>query len=140
MRNVSRVLRAAYISALSAIEVDGISIPVYDSYAPDNAPDHYIIISDQRSNEIEVKGAFVQSATITLDVVTTFKRNGGKEFSERIADEVLAIIRGGEALVLESGFQSATVRNDSQYSVDELLDDSKIFRTILIFKHKVVQI
>jgi len=44
MKEVQRPLRIAYLAALSGLTIDSTAVPVYDEFAPDNAPDHYIIM------------------------------------------------------------------------------------------------
>lgn len=139
MRDIQLPLRTAYMTALAAVTVDGVSTPVYDEQAPENAPDHYMIITNQTDKEVSVKGAFKNDAYITVDIVTNFKPGkGGKELSERIADAVLQIIRSGN-VAIEAGFQIVKTKKDSSESLVEHLKTRSIFRRILIFKHKIVQ-
>lgn len=140
MRNISKVLRTAYLSALNGLTVNTQSIPVYDSYAPDEETGHYVIITGQRSNEVPVKQNFYNNATVTLDIVTQFQRGGGYEVSEDIADAILAIIRNESELNVRPDFQSVTVTKDSESQVSEIYDDSRIFRTVVSFRHKIKQL
>jgi len=135
MRNTSKPLRTAYLAALA-----GISVPIYDKRAPMDAPDHYVVIADQRSSEEPVKGKFISNARINLDIVTEFKTGGGMELSEDIANEILTIIRNGEQLDLSPDFQVVTCKKEDEFSLVEDTPSSTIYRTILTFEHKINQL
>lgn len=139
MKEVQRPLRIAYMAALSGVTIDTVPIPVYDEYAPDDAPSAYIIITNQTDGEISNKQAFYSDASITVDIVTTFAPTlGGKALSERIADAVLQIIKPANRVQLTvPGFQIVTTRKEQARTLNEDLPSIRVFRKILIFTHKI---
>lgn len=142
MKEVQQPLRIAYMSALSGVTIDAIPIPVYDEYAPDDAPTAYMIVTNQTDGQISNKQAFYSDCSITVDINTHFAPNtGGKELSERIAEAVLQIIiPSNRAQIAVTGFQVVTTRKEQTRTLNENLPTIWVFRKILIFTHKITEI
>lgn len=83
MKEISHLLRAAYLSELTPFIIEGVTIPIFDQMVNPNVSiptyrgaNSYIIILDQ--NEVETTNndcSFRQSAYITFDIVTKFSGN-----------------------------------------------------------------
>lgn len=142
MKEVQLPLRTAYLSALSGLVVNSISIPVYDEFAPAGAPDHFIVISNQTDSEIGNKQAFYSDCSITVDITTRFKPNlGGKELSERIAEAVLQIIKPANRNQLTvTGFQVVSTKKQFAQNLSEDLPTIRVFRKVITFTHRIVEI
>lgn len=130
------------MSALSGVVIDSVPIPVYDEFAPDNAPTAYMIVTNQTDEEVSNKHDFYSTASITVDIVTTFAPTlGGKELSERIANAVLMIIKPASRTQLAvPGFQVVTTRKEQTRGLNEDLSSIRVFRKILIFTHRIKEI
>lgn len=142
MKEVQKPLRTAYIAALGSIVIDSVSIPVYDEFAPADAPSSYIIVTNQTDGQISNKQAFVSDCSITVDINTHFAPFlGGKALSERIAEAVLQIIiPSNRAQLTVSGFQVVTTKKEQTLTFNENLDTVWVFRKVIIFTHKIVEI
>lgn len=142
MKEAQKPLREAYIAALGSIVIDSAAIPVYDEFADDDAPANYIIISNQTDGQVSNKQAFISDCSITVDINTQFPPFlGGKELSERIAEEVLQIIiPANRDQLTVTGFQVVTTKKEQTLTFNENLPTTWVFRKVLIFKHKVTEI
>lgn len=154
MREVSHLLRKAYIDELSDLSINGINIPVFDEYVPDpskeavlNIGSHiavraHVKITNQTTTDASAKCSINQAHSIQLDITTTFPTNsGGYLVAEQISDEILQMlmlygnrneIRIQDVNVWAGWLVSA--RNISEYT-----DTSCIFRRVLIFNHRIQQ-
>jgi hypothetical protein len=93
----NKYIRKAIIDALNGLEVNGYSIPVYDTRVPSmDTPNHYIIISTQVNNVLKqnICEDFWESNT-TLDIVTSYSKPGNpgsRLLCNDITDEVLFLL------------------------------------------------
>ncbi|MBO0947523.1 tail completion protein gp17 [Fibrella forsythiae] len=86
-------LQAAYIALLTGFKVDGVSIPVYDSLAPDKAAAPYIILTRSDTRSDSTKTSFGHKLTVTLDVVTRFAPGPVSSLpAERIVAALLTLL------------------------------------------------
>jgi flagellar biosynthesis protein FliQ len=142
MKEVQKPLRTAYIAALSSIVIDTVTIPVYDEFAPADAPANYIIVTNQTDGQVSNKQSFVSDCSITVDINTHFAPfAGGKELSERIAEAVLQIIIPSSRVQLTvTGFQVVTTKKEQTLTFNENLPTIWVFRKVIIFTHKITEI
>ena len=144
MKEVSAELRKGYIAKLAGLQLDGVTIPVSDSFAAVSAKDKYVFVSAQNSIDISDKNVFKHDCSITLDIVTKFPAPlmGGSITSERISDKILQLIYPHSTLdyVQADGFQVLTTYLDGNTSLNTDAGTIKEFRKILIFRHILIQI
>lgn len=142
MQEVQGPLRTAYRTLLNNIEVGGFTIPCYDEFSDADAPEHYIIVTNQTDNEVSNKQAFVSDCSITVDITTHFDPFlGGKELSEQIAGAVLALIKRADRVqITVPDFQVVTTRKEQTLTFNENLPTVWVFRKVIIFTHKIKEI
>lgn len=147
MIDPSRELREAYISKLSTLTIQGVSIPVYDEFmgasvASIGYATAYMLVTNQTAQDILIKTGFYNDCSITVDIVTKFPINkGGKKLSEQIATEVLKLIRTGNTTDYPAmtNFQIVTCQLVTNQGLIEENIANTVFRKILILQHKISQ-
>jgi hypothetical protein len=148
MFEVQTELRQAYLTKLSTVAINGISIPFYDervgaSPAQIGTATAYGLIANQTAQDILVKCGFYQDCSITIDIVTKYpKQKGGKLLSEQISNQVLQLIRTGSTLdyPIMDNFQIVTCRKTLDRGLTEDNVSDTVYRKLLIFTHKIKQI
>jgi len=96
-------IRKAFYDALNDIEVDGFTIPVYDSRTSLDTPDHYILITTQ-SNEVDesIKCEDRWESRCNIEIFTTFSASVSRLLADNIVDRVRELTKDIQ-LDIESG-------------------------------------
>lgn len=124
-------LRKAYLEKLKTLPY-----PVYlEADVPDGKVDHYIILTGQTATEVANKSKWIGSSTFSLDVITNSMKGGTTTLSDQIADQAARLVSDGE--ISPAGYQASTLILDGVRQLTETTVQSKIFRTIITFSHKV---
>lgn len=152
MKEISHLLRKAYLDLLTPFTISGVTIPIFDTIVNPNTPiptysgvKAYIVILDQ--NEVERIGnrcAQSQLATITLDIVTKF--NSGGVFSslpcELISDQVQQAVNtltGQPISINQPDIQVLTTRKSLSRNFTELGSSLTVVRKRIIFEHNIYE-
>jgi hypothetical protein len=109
MKEVSHLIRKAFIDELSPFTIEGVTIPIFDNRINPQVtiPNYkggsaYIIILDQ--NEVETTSnecTLDQTATITFDIVVKYPTNfGGMLASELISNQLQQAVIGFNGVTL----------------------------------------
>lgn len=115
----------AYYDALQSV-----GIPVYDGFAPNDAPAEYIVIGDRVVTNIPQDSNQFTECMITLDVNTKTKSFGFKGNSIKV-DAILAIINCDTIL---SGMSNFTMDNqvvEDMQPLNDLAASENHYRTII---------
>jgi hypothetical protein len=147
MFDPSLELREAYIDKLSTLQIQGVTIPVYDEFmgatvASIGYATAYCLVTNQTAQDILIKTGFYNDCSIQVDIVTKFPKNkGGKKLSEEIANEVLKLIRTGSTSDYPTmpNFQIVTCQLLINQGINEENTANTVFRKILGFTHKIKQ-
>jgi hypothetical protein len=122
MINVSTKILDAWYSMLNGqLSIDGTSVPVYRTDAPQDAPAFYVVLRVESSTDRSTNSSFVTYPVLISEVVTRFSSG------ELIRDDIAASIDSQIAtlikptpstigLTAQSGIQIVSVsRNDETY-------------------------
>jgi hypothetical protein len=147
MFDPSLELREAYIDKLSTLQIQGVTIPVYDemmgaTVANIGYATAYCLVTNQTAQDILIKTGFYNDCSIQVDIVTKFPKNkGGKKLSEQIANEILKLIRTGNTsdYPTMANFQIVTCQLLINQGINEENTANTVFRKILGFTHKIKQ-
>lgn len=144
MVEFAHILRQQYILALGNLVYKNVVIPVKDeAYYGDGAslPEGraYIILTNQTSNQgIDNKCTKNYLASIQVHIVTKFNPNsGGTVTSEEISALVLNRIKDWPFDTKSKGITTYKPELESNRSLFEDGQTSRIFRKILIFTHNI---
>ena len=150
MKEVSHLLREAYLTLLQPLSVEGVTIPIFDERVNPNAtiPDYrsgkaYVLITDQ--NEVENttnRNNLTKAATISLDIITKYQLNsGGKLASELISNEIQQQVRVllSNPITI-SGFQVQFTRLEFSRGFVENGSTQTVYRKLLVFNHKIIEL
>jgi hypothetical protein len=147
MLDPSLELREAYIDKLSTLQISGVTIPVYDEFMGSTVANigyatAYCLVTNQTAQDILIKCGFYNDCSIQIDIVTKYPKNkGGKKLSEQIANEILKLIRTGNASDYPTmlNFQIVTCQLLINQGINEENTANTVFRKILGFTHKIKQ-
>lgn len=145
MREISHILRKAYLDLLNPLAVDGVIIPIFDERVNPKSTiptlkggKVFVIIKDQ--NEAETTNNqcnYRKTATVTLDIVARYPLNvGSKLTTELISDEIQQKVREG---IQMADFQVLATRLDFSRNTIENGDTDTIYRKIIAFNHTINQ-
>ena len=115
----------AYYDALQSV-----GLPVYDGFAPNDAPQEYIVIGDRVVTNIPQDSNQFTECLVTFDVNTKTKSYGFKGNSSKV-DAVLAIVNNDNVL---SGMSNFTMDNqvvEDIQPLNELAASENHYRTII---------
>lgn len=147
MKEVSLPLRQAVITALSPFTVEGVTIPLADSFLnPNVSPatyrgaECYILITDQSEAEtIGTRCNERQSVALTIDIVTKFPiGNGGKLASEKISQYIQPLIN--TTLDLGADFQLLNVDKINAFTRVEFGTTEVAYRKIINYSFDVFEL
>jgi hypothetical protein len=147
MLDPSLELRESYIDKLSTLQIQGVTIPVYDEFmgatvASIGYATAYCLVTNQTAQDILIKTGFYNDCSIQVDIVTKYPKNkGGKKLSEQIANEILKLIRTGNTSDYPTmlNFQIVTCQLLINQGINEENTANTVFRKILGFTHKIKQ-
>jgi len=150
MKEVSHLLRKAYLDLLSPLTVNSVIIPIFDERVNPNKaiPSFmggiaYVLVTDQNESEnTSNRNNLSKAATISLDIITKYDLNsGGKLASELISNEIQQQIR----ILLDnpitiSGFQIMFTRLEFSRGFVENGSTETAYRKLLVFNHKIIEL
>jgi hypothetical protein len=150
MREVGSVLRSAYFAKLNgSVTLDGVTIPVFDSFVPDKTDTSksfaYILLStlsEVPTNQTN-KDNFSSEVAFTVDVRTGSTQPTGFKKAELIADIVKTLIcphDPADYLDLSPDFQNVTTIQQMGNTITEKTDTLFVYRKIIRFKHTILQL
>jgi len=150
MKEISHIIRKAYLDLLKPLTLDSMYVPVFDERVNPQVqiPTYkggrcYVLIRDQ--NEVETTNSqctFRKTASITLDIVTKYPLNlGGKLTSELISNEIQQKINTFNQISFEmEGFQVLSTKLEFSRNITENGDTETAYRKILGFSHSIYQL
>ena len=115
------------------------TLNVYDGFAPDSAPNEYIVLIGRTSSQEQGKTGFTNNISIVVDIVTK-SANFGYKRSEEISNLVLTAINSNTNITLPSGWDSSALSVESVRNLDGLNPLDNIFRTIITYNIIITQI
>lgn len=115
----------AYYDALQTV-----GIPVYDGFAPNDAPGEYIVIGDRVVTNIPQDSNQFTECMITLDVNTKTKSFGFKGNSSKV-DAILAIVNCDTVLGGMSNFTMDNQVVEDIQPLNDLAASENHYRTII---------
>ena len=150
--DVSEALRRAYISVLSPLIVDGVTIPVFDEEVNPKVPiptlnnaQCYVVIQDQQ----EIEGVqnfcnYRQNCNLTIRIVTKYDaiKSVGKKVVERISDVVQTKVKPTgktHALVNANGYVFQRVSKEMSQAIYEHANGTTAQSKVIIYNNIVNQ-
>lgn len=114
------------------------SLPVYDGFAPDDAPNEYVVMDGRNGTQEQGKTGFTTPVVIILDIVTK-SANFGYKRAEEISSLIMAGINSDTVVNLDSGFEASSLVIDSIRNLDGLNPMDNVFRVLLTYNLTVTQ-
>lgn len=152
MREVTHLVRSKYIAKLSTLKLDGIPIPVRDTFmysTPAKIPlgggfvNAYVVIKNQIRGGNRVKNCSNFRTQLYLDIVTEFTGasmgSAGNIIKERITDEVYQLLFDDLQFTIKDigGYSIITTKTYEQPMPPQYNTTSTIFRCLINFTHDV---
>lgn len=141
MRDVNTPVRKGYFSRLNgAVTSAGQPVPVYDTFASNNAVYPYIILSTQTDTGGSTKQSQNHDATMLVDVVTGFTGGGTRMPVDEIVGQVLALINPletGQQIDVGPDLQIINTQLESDLTLEAQNGTYKIIRRLLRFGHNI---
>jgi len=141
MKDPSYAIRKAYFDELDGnLSVNGNNVPVYDR-VPDKPPSHYVLIAEQTAVDESSKGCFGVDATVLLDVVTRFKKGGGKKDADVISNQITQRIIDHESYPDASPeFKIYGVMLENMNTLESMEPSEYVVRKLIRIRNLVQQI
>ncbi len=130
-----KYIRKAIFDAVNNIDVDGFTIPAYDSRVTGNfIPPHFILMTTQ-TNQVNqmTKCGDVWESSILIDIVTTYDGSGNTG-SRLLSDNILDAVRNAtNNLVLDvaSGLVVQKQIQDFPNDIVTITENENIFRKLM---------
>lgn len=134
MFNASLEIKKWFVTNLASV-----GIPVYDGFAPDVAPNEYIILTGRTSSQEQGKSGYTNNTSIVVDIVTK-SANFGYKRSEDISNLILTIINSDTNVTLSTGWNASSLSVESIRNLDGLSPLENVFRTIITYNIIITQI
>ena|SRR5690625_3543134 len=132
--SLSRDIRTAYFMALNGnLYLNGNMVPVLDSFAPDEMPAPYVVLSTQTVVEDSSKTCRGYNTTILLDIVTKFQHPSGRGQSEEIAQQIEDIISPDRSYDI-IGYETA---KDMDTDIVAKSGTQYVYRKLLTYRHLI---
>lgn len=144
MKDPAYTIRNAYYTLLNGqLTSGGNNVPVYDEYAPDNAPDSYVILGAQNGYNDGSRSCFVTYCSIIVIVVTRFPAaaQGNKKQADDIANQIMTIINPAPATQIDLSPDFDCISTNVENSTSSSTQDNvfKYIEKALRFAHIVGQ-
>jgi len=133
MLNANVEIKKWFISNLD------IGTTVYDGFAPDSAPNEYIVMTGRTSSQEQGKSGYTNNCSIVLDIVTK-SANFGYKRSEEISNLILTDINSDTIIDLGTGWNASSLSVESIRNLDGLSPLENVFRTIITYNIIITQI
>ena len=141
MIDANRQIRKGYYQRLNAaVVINSSAVPVYDSFAPNNATYPYVILSTQTSVDQSVKRCQGQECTMLIDVVTGMVGAVQRETLDNICDQIFKLIYPVDSSgYIDVGPDLTLVKTRllSDTTMELQNDTFKILRRLIRFTHQV---
>jgi hypothetical protein len=134
MYNASLEIKKWFVTNLASI-----GVPVYDGFAPDSAPNEYIILTGRTSSQEQGKSGYTNNTSIVVDIVTK-SANFGYKRSEDISNLILTAINSDTNITLSAGWNASSLSVESIRNLDGLNPLENVFRTIITYNIIITQI
>lgn len=142
-KDAERVFRKAVFNALDGnVVYQGDTIPVYDEFASDLAPELFIVLGNQYADDRRNFAKFVTGCVIIIDVVHTQNRAMTKD----VVDDVAEIVKGllmpavtGNGLTLDAGFSSTNLYRETSSYLSEQNNTKWVIRKIERYRVDIQQ-
>jgi hypothetical protein len=134
MYNASLEIKKWFVTNLASI-----GVPVYDGFAPDSAPNEYIILTGRTSSQEQGKSGYTNNTSIVVDIVTK-SANFGYKRSEEISNLILTAINSDTNISLSTGWNASSLSVESIRNLDGLSPLENVFRTIITYNIIITQI
>jgi len=151
MKEISHLIRKAYLDLLEPLTVEGVSIPIGDTILNTNQPPatyrsskSYILVTDQ--TEVETSNndcSFRQNSVITFDIICKYPNGSGSKLATELISDALqqkiVSLDGQNIQIGFSGFQVLNTQKTFAQSFTELGETLTVYRKRLTFTQQVWQ-
>lgn len=140
MRDYQYAVRKGYYQRLYLnVMLNNSPVAVFDTFAPNDSPYPYIILSTQTAVDDSTKRAHAQEVTMLLDVVTGFSGAVQRIPVDAICDQIYQLINPVDGSFIDAGpnLQVISTRLLSDTTVEGQNDVWKIVRRLIRFGHKI---
>jgi len=132
--------RKGYFQRLNgAVTYNGNPVPVYDTFAVNEAEYPYIILSTQTAVDDSVKRCQAQEVTMLLDVVTGFIGAPDRQPLDDICNQIYQLINPADGNFIDVGpdLNIISTRLLSDTTLEAQNDVWKIVRRLIRFGHRL---
>jgi hypothetical protein len=141
MKDCGYAIRKAYFDKITGASY---ALGVYDTIAPDDVNPPFLIISSQTSEEDSDKTSFNFNVTIQFDIIYTTSKAGevGQKTVDTYANSLLTIIGVGMESYPNTApdFNIVTRKMTKNDAIFDYVDESYVFRRVIIMEHFVNQL
>lgn len=141
MKDTALPVRRGYFQKLNgAVTHNSQPVPVYDTFAVNEAAYPYIILSTQTAVDDSVKRCQGQEVTMLLDVVTGFIGAPDRVPLDNICDQIYELINpvdGTNWISVGPDLRVISTRLLSDTTLESQNDTWKIVRRLIRFGHKI---
>lgn len=138
-----RVFRKAVFNALDGnVVYNGVTIPVYDEFAADNAPNIFIVLGNQYGDDRRNYAKFVTGCVMVIDICHHQNRAMTKDVVDAVSNTIKGILMPGLAtfgLTLDAGFSVNGLYRESSSYLSEQNNTKWVLRKIERFRCELQQ-
>lgn len=142
-KDAERVFRTAIFNALDgAITYNGTTIPVYDEFASDTAPNLFIVLGNQYADDRRNFAKFVTGSVIVIDIVHHQNRAMTKDVVDAVSNSIKAVLMpsiSGTGLTLEAGFSINNLYRETASYLSEQNNTKWVLRKIERYRANIQQ-
>lgn len=142
-KDAERVFRKAIYNALNGnVTYGGTTIPVYDEFADDNAPNLFIVLGNQYADDRRNFAKFVTGSVIVIDIVHHQNRAMTKDVVDAVANSIKAIIMpdiSNTGLTLDAGFSINNLYRETSSYLSEQNNTKWLLRKIERYRANIQQ-
>lgn len=144
-RNPSNTIRKAYYDRLNnAVVFNGKPVPVYDSFAPENAVLPYIIMRNiWFDSNLSTKDGCKYRVSFRVECVSGATFTAGYKDVDTIADEMIKLLfelNGNPNIVVGPDFHLVSIGVEGSDQIDDLENKEYVYRKIITFNHILQQL
>ena len=142
-KDAERVFRLGVYNALkNNVVYNGTTIPVYDEFASDTAPNLFIVLGNQYADNRSNFAKFVTGCVIVVDIVHHQNRAMTKDVVDEIAGKIKALLLPSvttNGLTLETGFSLTNLYRETSSYLSEQNNTKWVIRKIERYRADVQQ-
>lgn len=151
MKEISHLIRQAYLTKLNPFTVEGVTIPIRDTLFPVNETPAtyrggtaYVLITDQTEVETSNNDCnFRQNASIVFDCIVKYPNGSGSKLAVELisgAIQEAVVSLTSQNINIVSGFQILNTQKAFAQTFTELGETLTVFRKRITFTQQVWQL